>query len=55
MRKVELEPAPSIIGIYLGGTTSAMRIDDEFPPDLATVNWRGSIEANRKRLGGRYT
>jgi hypothetical protein len=54
VRRVELERASSIIGVYLGGTTGAMRIDDEFPPDLVTANWRGSIEANWKRLGGRY-
>jgi hypothetical protein len=49
VRKVELEPAPSIIGVYVGGTTGAMRIDHEFPPHLVTENWRASIEANRKR------
>jgi hypothetical protein len=54
-RKVEPEPAPSVIGVWTGRPTGAMRIDDEFPPDLVTLNWRASIEANRKRLGDRYT
>jgi hypothetical protein len=55
VRKVEPEPAPSIIGVYAGYATGAVRIDDEFPPDLVTANWRASIEENRTRLGGRYT
>ena len=57
VRKVELElePAPSVVGVYVGHATGAVRIDDEFPPDLVTANWRASIEENRKRLGGRYT
>jgi hypothetical protein len=55
VRKVELEPALSIIGVYVGHATGAMRIDDEFPPDLVTANWRASIEENRRRQGGRYT
>ena len=58
VRKVELErePAPpSIVGVYVGHATDAIRIDDEFPPDLVTANWRASIEENRRRQGGRYT
>jgi hypothetical protein len=49
VHKVELEPAPSIIGVYVGGVTGATWIDHEFPPHLVTENWRASIEANRKR------
>jgi hypothetical protein len=55
VREAEPGPASSVIGVWTGCPTGATRIDDEFSPHLVTENWRASIEANRKRLGGRYT
>jgi hypothetical protein len=45
-----------VIGVWTGGTTGPTRLDDELPcHHPVTANWRASIEANRKRLGDRYT
>jgi hypothetical protein len=45
-----------VIGVWTGGTTGPTRLDDELPcHHPVTAAWQASIEANRKRLGDRYT